>query len=66
MTTIADNFAEHGLIPAHLDTAWATELLYLLLGPENWDLIRRELGHTKAHYRHWLRTTLTASFSSTS
>jgi len=63
MTTIAESFAEHGLIPAHLDNAWATEFLYILLGPENWDLIRRELGHTKAHYQDWLRTTLTTSFS---
>ena len=45
------------------DVAWATELLYVLLGPENWHLIRRELGRDDHHYRDWLRTTLTASFS---
>ncbi len=65
MTVMAESFAEHGLLPAGVDTVWATELLYVLLGPENWDLIRRELGHTRTHYRDWLRTTLTASFSTT-
>ena len=47
MTTIAESFAEHGLIPTRLSVAWATELLYVLLGPENWYLIRRELGHDR-------------------
>jgi AcrR family transcriptional regulator len=64
MTIMAESFAEDGLLPTGSDTAWATELLYVLLGPENWDLIRRELGHTRPHYRDWLRTTLIASFSS--
>jgi AcrR family transcriptional regulator len=63
MTILAESFAEHGLLPAGTKTAWASELLYVLLGPENWDLIRRELGHTRTHYRDWLRTTLSASFS---
>lgn len=63
MTVLAENFAEHGLVPKGLDAGWAAELLYVLIGPENWDLIRRELGRTEAHYRDWLRTTLTASFS---
>ena len=58
MTTMAHSFAEHGLIPAHLSVDWATELLYVLVGPENWHLIRRELGHDERHYREWLRTTL--------
>ena len=63
MTIIAESFAEHGLLPTHVDAAWATEVLYVLLGPENWDLIRRELGRSEAHYADWLRNTLTASFS---
>lgn len=58
MTTMANSFAEHGLIPAPLSIGWATELLYVLLGPENWYLIRHELGHDERHYREWLRTTL--------
>lgn len=66
MTTMAESFAEHGLLPTGSDVAWAAELLYVLIGPENWDLIRRELGHTQAHYSDWLRTTLTASFSTKS
>ncbi len=66
MTLMAESFSEHGLVPTPLDSAWATELLYVLLGPENWDLIRRELGRTEAHYGGWLRTTLTTSFSGTS
>lgn len=58
MTTIAASFAEHGLIPTRLSVEWATELLYVLLGPENWHLIRRELGHDQLHYREWLHATL--------
>ena len=58
MTLIAESFEAHGLIPRHLSIVWATELLYVLLGPENWHLIRRELGHDERHYRDWLRTTL--------
>lgn len=65
MTIIAESFAERGLLPTPLDAAWATEVLYVLLGPENWDLIRRELGRSEAHYADWLRTTLTAAFSGT-
>jgi len=58
MALIAQSFAEHGLIPTHLNVGWATELLYVLLGPENWHLIRRELDHDERHYREWLRSTL--------
>jgi AcrR family transcriptional regulator len=58
MTLIAESFEAHGLIPRHLSVVWATELLYVLLGPENWHLFRRELGHDERHYRDWLRTTL--------
>ena len=58
MTTMAESFAHHGLIPASQDVAWATELLYVLLGPESWYLVRHELGHDEDHYRDWLRTTL--------
>jgi AcrR family transcriptional regulator len=63
MATMAESFAGHGLLPAGLDAAWATEVLYVLLGPENWDLLRRELGHGEGHYREWLSTTLMACFS---
>lgn len=65
MTTMAHSFADHGLIPTHLDVAWATELLYVLLGPENWHLIRRELGHDERHYRDWIRTTLAQALGET-
>lgn len=58
MTTMANSFADHGLIPTRLSVAWTAELLYVLLGPESWHLIRRELGHDERHYREWLRTTL--------
>lgn len=66
MTKLAESFAEQGLIPAHLGVPWASELLYVLLGPENWYLIRRELGHDVPHYRDWLRTTLAQAFGETS
>ena len=59
MTTMARSFADQGLIPAAVDIAWAIELLYVLLGPENWYLIRRELGRDEHRYTHWLRTSLT-------
>jgi AcrR family transcriptional regulator len=59
MTRMADSFADQGLIPAAVDTAWLIELLYVLLGPENWYLIRRELGRDEQHYTSWLRTSLT-------
>ncbi|MEP7333273.1 MAG: TetR/AcrR family transcriptional regulator [Terracoccus sp.] len=58
MTTIAENFAEYGLIPPPVEVDWVIELLYVLLGPENWYLIRHELGHDEHHYRDWLHTTL--------
>ena len=61
MTLVAQSFDEHGLIPTHLSVGWATELLYVLLGPENWHLIRRELGYDERHYREWLRATLAQS-----
>ncbi|HET7823022.1 MAG TPA: helix-turn-helix domain-containing protein [Ornithinibacter sp.] len=63
MTTMANSFAEHGLIPAPLSIGWATELLYVLLGPENWYLIRHELGHDERHYRDWIRMTLDQALS---
>lgn len=58
MTTMANSFADHGLLPSHLSVDWATELLYVLLGPENWHLLRYELGHDERHYTDWIRTTL--------
>ena len=58
MALIAESFAEHDLIPTRHSVGWAAELLYVLLGPENWYLIRRELGRDERHYREWLRTTL--------
>jgi AcrR family transcriptional regulator len=58
MTTMARSFAGHGLIPAAVDVAWVIELFYVLLGPENWYLIRRELGRDEQHYRDWLHTSL--------
>jgi AcrR family transcriptional regulator len=63
MTTMARSFADQGLIPAAVDIAWAIELLYVLLGPENWYLIRRELGRDEQHYTNWLHTSLTQALS---
>lgn len=58
MTTLAKNLAEHGLIPSPLGVDWAIDVLYILLGPENWYLLRHELGHDQHHYQNWLHTTL--------
>ena len=62
MAKLADNFREHGLLPAGTDTTWATNVLYVLLGPETWHLMVAELGHDDATYQDWLQGTLIAGF----
>ena len=65
MRTLAVSFDEHGLVPPGRDVDWATDLLYVLLGPESWSLVRRELGRDTPAYREWLEVSLLASFGGT-
>ena len=58
MTILADDFTAAGMLPTGTDTDWATALLYCLLGPETWHLLRSELGMSAEAYRYWLATTL--------
>ncbi len=62
MARLADNLEQHGLLPAGRDTRWATSLLYVMLGPETWQLMTAELGHDNDTYQEWLENTLRASF----
>ena len=62
MTLLAVNLHEQGLLPEGTDIPWAMNLLYVLIGPETWQLMTTELGHTDETYQHWLQATLTASF----
>jgi AcrR family transcriptional regulator len=65
MRTLAVSFDEHGLLPPGRGVDWATDLLYVLLGPESWSLVRRELGRDAPAYREWLEVSLLASFGGT-
>jgi hypothetical protein len=38
-------------------------VLYVLLGPETWQLVTAELDHDAPAYQQWLDTTLGATFS---
>jgi AcrR family transcriptional regulator len=62
MARLADNFRDHGLLPEGRDAEWATDVLYVLLGPETWQLVTGERGHGDAGYAAWLERTLRATF----
>lgn len=62
MTRLADSFETAGLLPGGTTRNWAAQLLYILLGPESWQLARIELGLDPVGYQDWLRTSLTHSF----
>lgn len=63
MGRLADNFLELGMLPEGRDTDWATNVLYVLLGPETWQLMTGERGHDDAGYAAWLESTLRATFA---
>jgi len=50
------------MLPTGRDAAWATAVLYVLIGPETWHLLRVELQYAPEEYRQWLRTALADSF----
>jgi AcrR family transcriptional regulator len=62
MTRVADSIQAAGLLPAGATLDWATQLLYILVGPETWQLTRVELGLDPAGYREWLHASLTRAF----
>jgi AcrR family transcriptional regulator len=64
MTRLAQNLDDHGLLPAGTDVAWATSVLYVLLGPETWQLITGELSNTNDSYQAWLERSLLTTFRS--
>lgn len=62
MASLAESFHQHEMIPAGRDPEWAKNVLYVLLGPETWQLVTGELGHDDTAYEQWLETTLRATF----
>ena len=62
MTRMAQNFADAGMVPADRDVGWAVDTLYVLVGPETWDLLRHELRRNQDDYRAWLEATLRTQF----
>ncbi len=63
MTRMARSFEEAGLLPPGLDVGWASTTLYVLLGPESWQLIRYELEQDPTAYRSWLASQLRQAFA---
>jgi AcrR family transcriptional regulator len=63
MTILADSFAQAGLVPPGLSDTWVMQLLYALLGPETWQLVRGELDVDEQGYRDWLYASLRRAFS---
>ena len=49
------------MLPDGAGSDWLVALLYTLLSPETWHLVRSELGESADGYRHWLITTLQQS-----
>ncbi len=45
------------MLPDPAGRDWLVALLYTLLGPETWHLVRSELGESADGYRRWLMTT---------
>jgi AcrR family transcriptional regulator len=66
MTRMARSFEDASLLPPGLDVGWATTTLYVLLGPETWQLIRIELEQDEGSYRTWLFSQLRQVFTAAS
>lgn len=65
MTILADSFQQAGLLPPGLSTGRFRDLLYVMLGPETWQLARFELGQNEPVYRDWLYGSLYRALSGT-
>jgi AcrR family transcriptional regulator len=61
MTRLAESFLAGDLLPAGATLDWAIQLLYILIGPESWQLARIELGLDPKAYQDWLLNSLTRS-----
>ncbi|MEO6512351.1 MAG: TetR family transcriptional regulator [Nocardioides sp.] len=62
MTLLAESFEAAGMLPPGRDARWAMTVLYALVGPETWHLLRVELGADPAAYEEWLHATLENTF----
>lgn len=62
MSLIAESLGRTGGLPGGRDVAWAVGVLYVLVGPETWHLLRVELGQDARAYRDWLGATLAETF----
>ncbi len=62
MTLLAESLGRDGGLPAGRDVDWAVGVLYVLVGPETWHLLRVELGQDASSYRQWLGATLAETF----
>jgi AcrR family transcriptional regulator len=62
MSLLAASFEAAGMLAPGRDTEWATAVLYVLIGPETWHLLRVELARSAHDYREWLRSTLFDTF----
>ncbi len=62
MALLARNFVDAGMAGAGLDLGWATSVLYVLVGPETWHLVRVELELDAQGYRDWLLASLARAF----
>ncbi len=58
MTILANSFQAVGLLPPGLTVGWLTDLLYVLIGPETWQLGRVELEQNEQDYVAWLYASL--------
>jgi AcrR family transcriptional regulator len=65
MALVAASLRDADLLGPGRDVEWATGVLYVLIGPETWHLVRVELGHDARGYRDWLHTTLVQTFLKT-
>ena len=61
-SALAQSIDQTGGLPPGLDVEWATTTLYILLGPETWQLARTELELDQTGYHDWLLSQLRQAF----
>jgi AcrR family transcriptional regulator len=62
MALVAASLEGAGVLGPTRDVEWAAGVLYVLIGPETWHLMRVELGYDASGYREWLHATLVQTF----
>jgi AcrR family transcriptional regulator len=65
MALVAASLDGAGLLTPARNVEWAAAVLYVLIGPETWHLMRVELGYDASGYRDWLHATLVQTFLAT-